>query len=140
MTLPKGVVEGSTTELPVTSAPDGAVALEIDRTIFSVDALLRAAYKFTDRYHVFIQTHRTQADRWSIAFHRKPEAHVPEQVAGEFANELIDQQLRQRLEQQFSDVRTLIVAQAFSEGNLLDPAGQEGDYQTDPKGIGRLRP
>jgi len=61
-------------------------------------------------------------------------------LAGDFSNELIDQRLRERLEQQFGDVRTLIVAQAFAEGNLLDAASADGDYASDPQGIGRLRP
>ena len=57
-------------------------------------------------------------------------------LLGEFANELVDQQLRVRLETQFADMRTLIVAQAFSEGNLLDSTQIEGDIQADPRGIG----
>ena len=60
-------------------------------------------------------------------------------IALEFRNELIDQQLRCTLEQQFKDVRTLIVAQAFSEGNLLDPDADGGDYQRDPLGAGTNR-
>ena len=45
------------------------------------------------------------------------------------------QQLRVRLETQFGHLRTLMVAQAFSEGNLLDPSQTDGDPQTDPRGI-----
>ena len=48
--------------------------------------------------------------------------------------------VRERLERQFGDVRTLIVAQAFAEGNLLDAAGADEDYVEDPSGIGRPRP
>ena len=38
---------------------------------------------------------------------------------GEFFNELLDQQIRFSLDAEFAPLRTLIVAQAFSEGNLL---------------------
>jgi His-Xaa-Ser system protein HxsD len=124
---------------PVTSRPHGVIALEIDRALFSMDALLKAAYKFADRCYVFIQTHETRTDRWLVMMRPKDAAHTSDQLGGDFSNELIDQRLRERLEQQFGDVRTLIVAQAFAEGNLLD-ADRSGDYQTDPRGIGRLRP
>jgi His-Xaa-Ser system protein HxsD len=136
----EGIEAGGSAELPIRLTSEGVVALEIDRSVFSIDAVLRAAYKFTDRCHIFIQTHDTRPDRWLVVIRAKTEADRNDHVAGEFANELIDQRLRQRLEEQFSDVRTLIVAQAFSEGNLLDPTRDESDYQSDPRGIGRQRP
>src|SRR5436189_5559653 len=106
--------------MPVRTRPDGTTGYEIDREVFSIDAVLRAAYKFTDRAHVFIQTHDTRPNRWLVVLRPKTEAQDTHDLAGNFANELIDQRLRERLEQQFGDVRTLIVAQAFAEGNLLD--------------------
>jgi len=118
-----------------------ATSLEIDRELFSADAVLRTAYKFTDRWFIFLQTHVTRGHRWLVVLKPKPTApSITEDVVGEFANELIDQQLRLQLERQFGDVRTLIVAQAFAEGNLLDPGREADDYKADPLGIGRLRP
>lgn len=116
------------------------VALEIDSELFSMDAVLRASYKFSDRCHVFIQTHETRPHRWIVVMRPKNADDDRIELAGDFSNELIDQRLRERLEQQFGDVRTLIVAQAFAEGNLLDAAESDGDYESDPGGIGRLRP
>jgi His-Xaa-Ser system protein HxsD len=139
VTLPEGVVKGAEPRLPIIRSANEAVALEIDRTIFSVNAVLHTAYKFTDRSHVFVQTHETRTDRWLVVLQPKATAELGEHLAGEFANELIDQQLRERLEQQFGDLRTLIVAQAFSEGNLLDPAANEGDYLTDNLDAGKHR-
>jgi His-Xaa-Ser system protein HxsD len=116
-------------------------SLEIDRELFSADAVLRTAYKFTDLWFIFLQTHVTRGNRWLVVLKPKPTAaSTTVDVVGEFANELIDQQLRLQLERQFGDVRTLIVAQAFAEGNLLDPGRAADDYQADPLGIGRLRP
>ena len=54
-------------------------------------------------------------------------------------NELVDQQLRVQLDAEFRDVRTLIVAQAFAEGNLLDPNDERIDYRTDPREAGKRR-
>jgi len=125
---------------PVLLRGDGSIALDIDRHLFSMDAVLRSSYKFTDRCHVFIQTHETREGTWIVIMRPKNADSNLIDLAGDFSNELIDQRLRERLEQQFGDVRTLIVAQAFAEGNLLDAASADGDYASDPQGIGRLRP
>lgn len=137
--LPEGITKSSDAQVPAQTMQDGMVGLEVDRAVFSVDAVLRAAYKFTDRFHIFVQTHNTTSSRWLVVM-RPKSGSITIDAAGEFANELIDQRLRERLEQQFGDVRTLIVAQAFAEGNLLEPDREEADYKTDPRGIGRLRP
>ena len=60
-------------------------------------------------------------------------------VIGEFCNELLDQQLRLALSREAGPIREILFAQAFAEGNLLDPQRDEGDYQSDPLGIGRCR-
>ncbi len=102
------------------------VAVPIDLTLFSIDAAMRAAYKLTDRCIVLLERDSSSsADLTATAL--------------EFKNELLDQQLRCRLEEQFKDVRTLIVAQAFSEGNLIDPDADAGDYDTDSLGAGKHR-
>jgi His-Xaa-Ser system protein HxsD len=114
------------------------VAVPIDLTLFSIDAVMRAAYKFTDRCIVLLR--RDDDPNILVAFlaGRSTSTDVSTIVL-EFNNELLDQQLRCRLEEQFSDVRTLIVAQAFSEGNLIDPDADDGDYRNDPHGAGTHR-
>jgi His-Xaa-Ser system protein HxsD len=137
---PEGVERRAEAVPPVRLRGDGLIALDIDRELFSMDAVLRSSYKFTDRCHIFIQTHETRMDRWTVVIRPKNADPNVIELAGDFSNELIDQRLRERLEQQFGDVRTLIVAQAFAEGNLLDAAGADDDYASDPQRIGRLRP
>jgi His-Xaa-Ser system protein HxsD len=117
--------------------PSGFLGLEVDNAIFSLDAVLRAAYKFTDRCHVFLKSSASE-NSWLVMLRPKSGAPCGD-LGGEFANELIDQRLRERLEQQFGNLRTLIVAQAFSEGNLLDSERSEGDYNEDSRGIGTCR-
>jgi His-Xaa-Ser system protein HxsD len=111
------------------------VALEIDTSIYSMDAILRATYKFTDRCYVLL--HSNDLPNRCVAHLTAKTAGVNlSALAGEFGNELLDQQLRERLEHQFGPVRSLIVAQAFAEGNLLDRDREDGDYTADPRGIG----
>jgi His-Xaa-Ser system protein HxsD len=100
---------------------------------------MRAAYKLTDRCIVFIERdHERETEAIVYVVGRSPSSDVSA-AAADFRNELIDQQLRCLLEAQFNDVRTLIVAQAFSEGNLIDADADEGDYRTDPLGAGAHR-
>ena len=115
------------------------VAVPVDLTVYSLDATMRAAYKFTDRCFIFIErdhTHDTAAVVYLIG--RSPSSDVAASAL-ELRNELIDQQLRCLLEAQFKDVRTLIVAQAFSEGNLIDADADAGNYREDPLGAGTHR-
>jgi His-Xaa-Ser system protein HxsD len=115
------------------------LALPVDLTIYSLDAVIRAAYKFTDRCFTFVERdHDRQSDAVVYLVGRSPSSDLSA-LALEFRNELVDQQLRCRLEQQFKDVRTLITAQAFSEGNLIDGNADEGDYRGDPLGAGTHR-
>jgi His-Xaa-Ser system protein HxsD len=112
------------------------VALQIDLALYSVDAVMRTAYKFTDRCYLFLS--RAGGSLIAAIVPKRKDADL-EDLLGQFSNELIDQRLRESLDQQFGQVRTLIVAQAFAEGNLLDPAQDDGDYHADPHGAGRRR-
>lgn len=112
------------------------VALQVDLALYSVDAVIRAAYKFTDRCYLFLS--RSGGSLIAAIVPKRKDADL-EDLLGQFSNELIDQRLRESLDQQFGQVRTLVVAQAFAEGNLLDPVQDNGDYQSDPRGAGRRR-
>lgn len=115
------------------------VALRVDTGLFSAEALLRAAYKFTDRCFVFLQRDEAQPNiAWAVLT-GKPGAGDIRALVGEFANELVDQRLREGLSREFGPIQTLIVAQAFAEGNLVEPDRDDGDYHADPQGTGRRR-
>ncbi len=126
------------TAQPIGLSLGGATAvLQVDTTLYGVDAVLRACYKFTDRCYLFLA--RSEGEHHiHVYFMSKPKTSLSD-ILGEFCNELIDQNIRLALSQEFGPVRELIVAQAFSEGNLLDPQRDEGDYTGDPLGIGARR-
>lgn len=91
--------------------------LTFSRDVYSLKALLAAAYKFSDSYAVWVDT---AADgRWAVVFIAE-RVIDHELVMTGFVKELVDQQLREALEKEFGSLRTLIVAQAFAEGNLLE--------------------
>ena len=120
------------------SLGDSTAVLQVDMTLYELDAILRACYKYTDRCYLFLTREPDTEGLVNIFFMSKRQSDLPT-VVGEFCNELVDQSLRLALSQEFGPIRELIVAQAFSEGNLLDPQRDEGDYASDPLGIGKRR-
>ena len=119
---------------------DAHHAVPIDLSVYSAQAVIRAAYKLTDRAFVYLRRDDDAPDSklWVFLFGRSATADVKPFVL-ELMNELVDQQLRVQLDAEFRDVRTLIVAQAFAEGNLLDPNDERIDYRTDPREAGKRR-
>jgi len=112
---------------------DTRAAVEVDTTIYSLVAILRAAYKLTNRCYVFVAKLEGSSDRVIVTLTPKIEATPLPAMVGDFCNELLDQQVRESLADEFGDIRTLIVAQAFSEGNLLDTKRDDGDYEADSR-------
>lgn len=131
-------IETRTAEPIAVRIGDASAALQVDTTIYGLDAILRACYKYTDRCYLFLAREPESADLVNIFFMGKDRTDLAD-VMGEFCNELVDQSLRLALSREFGPIRELIVAQAFSEGNLLDPQRDEGDYAGDPLGIGERR-
>jgi His-Xaa-Ser system protein HxsD len=115
------------------------VALRVDLSVFAMEAVLRAAHKLTDRCHLFVERPTRRDEHVVVTFRPKGDQALLDTTVGEFANELIDQQLREHLAREAGPIREILVAQAFAEGNLLDPNRDDGDYVRDPKGIGSLR-
>lgn len=114
------------------------VAAEIDLSVYSLNAVFRACYKFTAQCYAFLA--RAENGAWlSVSLRAKNPEKDLSSLVGEFFNELLDQQVRENLQQEMRPIREVIVAQAFAEGNLLDPLRDEGNYEEDPLGIGDVR-
>jgi His-Xaa-Ser system protein HxsD len=113
--------------------------LEVDLSIFSLPAVLRACYKLTDRCYAFVARAPEAPGTVVVTLGTKVARQEVRSLAGELANELIDQQLREELAREAGPIRELLVAQAFAEGNLLDPDREDADYREDLRGIGRRR-
>lgn len=96
------------------------VFFKVDTAIYSKSSLFRALYKFTDRAYIFLSRSDDDSNSIVVSITSKKNSDDPHQIIQEFGNELIDQGVREILEEEFGSLRDLIVAQAFSEGNLLD--------------------
>jgi len=110
--------------------------LTFNSAVYSVLAIKKTAYRFGDRFYVTID----QPDDETIEVHLlaksgpdHPAPRVdPSQVAGEFSNQLLDQDLRETVAAQTEGIRNLILAQAFSATSLLHPDLDIADPQRVP--------
>jgi His-Xaa-Ser system protein HxsD len=115
---------------------DDSLVIRVDTALYTLDALFRVCYLFTDRCYLFLSQGEGQAVI-EVRFTRKsPESDLNE-IAGEFSNELVNQKVRLDVAAETKGIRELIVAQAFAEADLLDRCGQEADYLDDPRGISK---
>jgi len=114
-----------------------STSLIVDLSIYTLPAVLRSIYRFSDRCFFFLR--KESAGTVTIHVQNRKADEPADRWLGDLANELLDQQLRQQLGQEAGPLRELIAAQAFAEGNLLDADRDEGDYLRDPLGIGRGR-
>jgi His-Xaa-Ser system protein HxsD len=125
----------STELAPVYHGSASSVAVSVHQHTYSRKAVLSAAYKLSDRCAILIDVHD---ERW-ILYVLTGTPHEAMPLVEILVKELTDQALRDELEKEFGAVRTLLVAQAFSEGNLLDPQRDDADDSADPQGTRQRR-
>lgn len=92
--------------------------LELDRSIYSDEAVQKAAYRFIGRFAAVVScadnnivvdiTFGNESSDWR------------EQVIADFKKELLDQNLRLRIKTETEPVRNLILAYAFSKSGLQE--------------------
>ena len=90
----------------------GRMLLKVDKSIYECEAVLRAAYSFTDT--CFVEIESVEGDKYAVYFSHKNSNVNLEVVIKEFCNELIDQQIRLDLERKHGKIREIIVKQAFA--------------------------
>ncbi len=120
----------------ITKLSDGGLSITVNLKVYSLEALFRTAYLFTDRCYLFL---KVEADPSTVEVHFHPiEASIDLlKLSGEFCNELINQRLQAMIASETHTIRELIVAQAFAEADVLDGSASEAGYRDDPKGISR---
>ena len=84
---------------------------------YSIDAIQRAAYKFTDRFAIEITR---ECDYLSCQLDFEPGIPNVDEVVRLFKTEALDQTLRERIRSETEGVRNLILAVAFSQVALDD--------------------
>lgn len=90
------------------------ISFDIDEDLYAVDAIYSASYLFVDRCYVFLA--RTSDKKIRVRLRAKDEESTTakmEALAGEFANELLNSQLRFRLGRSTAAIREQYMARAF---------------------------
>jgi len=91
---------------------DGCFIFEVDTSFFCKEAILKTAYQFTDQCHFEVDTVGEGVARVAIS-PKEPGTDV-ERIVHEFLNELIDQELRVRVQRETAEIHRLIVSEAFA--------------------------
>lgn len=91
----------------------GQVSFSLSESLFCLDAIYGAAYLFIDRCYLFF----TRPTEDGVMVHLKPKAEIAtdglDALAGEFANELLNQTIRVRLSESTKSLREYYMARAF---------------------------
>lgn len=95
---------------PIIEIEKDKFQVDVDMSLFTKESLVAACYKFTDRFYI----HQQMSGNKVIAtFEAKDGKDISNVVVKQFCNELIDQQVRFNMNQQFGYIRDLIVEEAF---------------------------
>ncbi len=116
----------------MTSADTTAeVAIPVDTRIYTENAVLKSAHRFTSRYFV-----RLESSEGHIVVHLCPKLKGDdlEHGVGEFLNDLLEQRLRDIVAAETSGIRDLIMAHALSRTNLIRPDLEDGEPFTSADG------
>ena len=82
------------------------------KELYSKEALLKAAYHFTDNYYIYLGV---EGDSFSVDFSSKEGSPIDSgALQNQFKNEILAQVIHQSISNETSDLRKLLVARALS--------------------------
>jgi His-Xaa-Ser system protein HxsD len=96
------------------------IALSLDLRSYRLTAIKKAAYRFADRFTAILAP--PAQDRVSVAlrFRSGTSDAAAREIVRQFFQELLDQELRELVAAETNAIRTLILAQAFSNLDLVE--------------------
>lgn len=113
----------------------GEVArLRVDTSIFSLPAIFKTAYWCTERFYLYL--HRESDAAVCVELRSKGTANraTLETACRDFANALLDQQVRQQVIVETGGIRDALLRKAFGEGAAhLDPNALGSDESALPQ-------
>ncbi len=92
--------------------------IKFDASLYDKVAVLKTCYIFQDRCHTKTETEKNSSIK--VILTPKKESADLQQIENQFWDELIDQQVRYENDNLFSDIRRLIVEQAFRPVSFAD--------------------
>jgi His-Xaa-Ser system protein HxsD len=94
--------------------------LSFDSNVFLLDTIKRALYRFADRcsFDVVVADKQTKVTLHIPANMSEP---AIDELCSKIRNEVLDQDLRDSIAKETANIRTLILANAFSNTGLIEP-------------------
>ena len=120
--------------LPWKKLTDSYVVI-VDPSAYSVETVMKTCYLFLDQCYLFVEPEGE--DKIKVYFTPLNSADNMLELIGEFSNRLIWQETRSRVAAETQAIKELIVAQAFSEANIISGTATAADYNLDPTGIAK---
>lgn len=114
-------------------ADEGGVIVRLQSDVYGLRPILEAAHRFTARCTVQIERSEGTV---SCRIKPKDAQSSAQAMADEFVNEVLDQLLRSKLEEETRDIRNLLLAHAFSNTSIFHPELDESEPDEDPSEIG----
>ncbi len=109
MTAESGVAES---RLGFSTGPNH-IALDLDESLYSLEAVYGACALFLDRCFVHLARPQSQCVRVRLTSQEEASAEQLDSLAGEFANELLSQSMRLQLTQSTARIREYYTAAAL---------------------------
>ncbi len=100
----------------ISDSDSGRLNLTVNTSVYNLEAIHAATYKYTGDYHILITPNADNSV--TIIFEGKDKTNINTADIKEFANSLIDHQIRLRLDQTNGKIRDLIVEHAFAPLDL----------------------
>lgn len=98
---------------------DGEVRVVFDLRVYRLTAVQKAAYRFADRFTAVLGTRDGEALPARLQFKPTASPAAAREAVRLFYQELLDQELREQIADETTAVRTLILAHAFSNVDLI---------------------
>jgi len=97
----------------------GAIAVTLDLRVYRLAAVKKAAYRFADRFTAVLGCPEHDHLPVSLRFKASVTEPAAREATRQFFQELLDQELREHIAEETNAVRTLILAHAFSNADLI---------------------
>lgn len=99
---------------------DGTFSIVFDLSLYSENAIKAAAYKFAADCGALLKRQGDKAVEVVLTFDPSADDAFKSKLSRALCNEVLDQDLRERIFEQTEATRNLILAQAFSRTSLLE--------------------
>ena len=104
-------------KFPVVELENNRFQVSVDLALYSKDVITATIYKFSHLFYIHQQIDENSPNLVIVIFESKDGNILTVDIPKQFCNELIDQQLRHNVNEQFGHIRDMIVEEAFRPVN-----------------------